>query len=78
MTQHVIIAIIFFLIGTAWGFGIHGMMVANDRRKRIQAARDQRINPITDPRRKDDIQSSIVEIRTRALSMRGKGNLHEL
>lgn len=72
MTQRIVIAIIFFLIGAAWGFGFHGMMVANDRRKRILAARAQRINPITYPGREDDIQSATVEIRTRALPMRGK------
>lgn len=44
MIQHVVIAIIFFVIGTAWGFGIHGMMIANDRRKRIWDARAQRIS----------------------------------
>lgn len=35
MIRGIIIAIIFYVIGMAWGWGMHGMMVANHRRKRI-------------------------------------------
>lgn len=48
MTQHVVIAIIFFVVGMAWGWGMHGMMVANARRKRILAARQDN-KPKSDP-----------------------------
>lgn len=48
MIQHVIIAVIFFIVGMAWGWGMHGMMVANSRRKRILAAR-QNNKPKSDP-----------------------------
>jgi hypothetical protein len=35
MIQHVVIAVIFFFAGMAWGWGMCSMMVANHRRKRI-------------------------------------------
>jgi cellobiose-specific phosphotransferase system component IIC len=51
MIQHVVIAVIFFFIGIAWGWGMHGMMVANARRKRIFEARQDN-KPISDPENK--------------------------
>lgn len=51
MIQHVVIAVIFFIVGTAWGWGFHGMMVANARRKRIFESRQDN-KPISDPENK--------------------------